>query len=181
MRDKEETLHRLLIGSTILRGFIDDAREVIILQTTDNRFFSINHHQDCCEFCYFAHINQAEFLPGATINKVHDLTLPDFPEAEQKSKNSDIRMSYGFSLETNRGTITFESRMEGNGCYAGDWYVDEIKVREGLREGSSFLFESQPDEDGTRTLYEVSRDTFKSIQEHQGKKTKQTYKALQDF
>lgn len=117
----------LLIGKTIRAAFITPDRYSLLL-VSDEEVFEITHHNDCCEDVYYAHINQIQDLFGTPILKVEELEYQDLSIPNDGPKNPKTETFYklGIAVHTAKGTITFETRMEGNGCYAGDLTVTKL-------------------------------------------------------
>lgn len=136
-QETNEDSFNQLIGWKIDRVYITANHDAIVLAVGDVRF-RIDHPQDCCEYAYIYHANQVDCLIGATIQSVAFLTYTEETDGTYHEGGGIAGKSlkelhedgigvdcYGFSFTTDKGVATFETRLESNGCYGGDFRVDE--------------------------------------------------------
>lgn len=72
---------------------------------------------DCCASCYLAHVSGSADLIGATILSAENSEWVDTPDSNVD--DYDQKESMGTVIKTDKGTVTFESRLEHNGFYSG--------------------------------------------------------------
>lgn len=120
----------ILLGKNIVSAFINQDCNEVILTDSDFTMYNVSHAQNCCEDVYYAHINQVDFLIGGCITKVECLEYEDLSIEKDSPRNvaTEEFVKFGIAIHTTKGTVTFETRMEGSGNYAGDIMVTQIAL-----------------------------------------------------
>lgn len=111
-----------LVGLKILVAEINEEKDLVVLHTTQGKRF-LTWEGDCCAKCYLAHVSGSDTLiNGATILEVNTA------EWVTESKNEDdyeVIESMGTNIKTDKGHMSFESRVEHNGFYGGEILVSD--------------------------------------------------------
>lgn len=102
-----------LVGRTVIGAQINKQHDVVILTTNLGKLF-LTWTGDCCAKCYIAHLSGAKNLIGQTILEAKDTEWKTI-----QNEDYEVVETMGTSLKSNKGYITFETRLEHNGFYAG--------------------------------------------------------------
>lgn len=102
----------VLKGLTLTEITINDERTEIFLRSSCDRFFRMEHFQDCCEDVYL------ESVTG----DLDDLLNSPIIVAEERSNSSGSKTSSRtwtfYELATIKGSVTLRWYGESNGCYS---------------------------------------------------------------
>lgn len=96
-----------------------------------NKPLSFSAEGDCCSSSWFEHISGLDYLLGATVKDVQEISMGEIPEAELVGR--DVVQNYGWRFITDKGYFEIEIRNESNGYYGGyvnlssSIYTKEIK------------------------------------------------------
>lgn len=110
----------ILARRTIISAEINDSKDLVILETDKGKLF-LTWEGDCCANCFLANVSGTEFLIGATIVSVEDTEWRDISRVQYK----DVVECMGTTIRTNKGTVTFETRLHHNGYYGGHILVSD--------------------------------------------------------
>lgn len=108
---------KVLVGRTVTEAFINQDRDYVMLHTTTGPLF-LTWVGDCCAHCYLAHVSGADVLVGAAISDAYNTEW-----AREERSDYDVIESMGTTIKTNKGYVTFESRVEHNGYYGGSLLI----------------------------------------------------------
>lgn len=103
-----------LIGLVVREARINNEKDLVILDTNKGKRY-LTWEGECCSTCFLAHVSGAINLIGATILDVYESEWK-----EVSSNNEDVVESMGTNIQTNKGYVTFEARLEHNGAYSGN-------------------------------------------------------------
>lgn len=104
-----------LIGRKVLSAQINDANDLVVLDT-DKGILYLTWVGDCCARCFLANVSGADALVGTTIKSAENT---EWTGRNDNDEYGDVVESMGTTIKTNKGTVTFESRVEHNGYYGG--------------------------------------------------------------
>lgn len=109
-----------LVGQTVTAAWINEERDLVVLDTTSGRRLYLTWVGDCCAHCFLANVSGADALIGAEVVEVESAEWVVEREGE-----FDVVESMGTKIRTTRGYVTFESRLEHNGYYGGEIMVSD--------------------------------------------------------
>lgn len=121
----EATDIEALIGLVIREAKINEEKDLIILDTNKGLRY-LTWEGECCSVCFLAHVSGADNLIGAEILDVYESEWK-----EVSSNDEETLESMGINIKTNKGYITFETRLEHNGAYSGDILISSLYPLDG--------------------------------------------------
>ncbi len=104
-----------LIGETVEKVFINPDKDFMRLQYNKG-YIEIRAEGDCCSYSWIEHIENVEYLIGATIISVEDIDMPDLGAMS----NHECVKYYGLKIVTTKGSVQLDYRNSSNGYYGGD-------------------------------------------------------------
>lgn len=110
-----------LVGRKVTSAAINAEKDFVVLETTTGKLY-LTWTGDCCARCFLANVAGADALVDATIKSAENAewkTLKDDEAAD------DVVETMGTTIKTDKGTVTFESRLEHNGYYGGEIQVSD--------------------------------------------------------
>ncbi len=110
-----------LVGKKVIDAVINEDKNIIVLETNSG-FLFLSWVGDCCAECYLAHINGAENLIGGLILEANNSEWSDVSRNEEY----EVIESMGTNIKTDKGYVTFESRVSHNGYYGGRINVSDM-------------------------------------------------------
>jgi hypothetical protein len=110
-----------LVGRKVLAASINAEKDLVALDTDKGKLF-LSWVGDCCAHCYLAHMSGADALVGATITSAENA---EWKTVSGERYDGEMTEAMGTNLRTDKGHITFESRVEHNGYYGGEIRVSE--------------------------------------------------------
>ena len=108
-----------IIGRKVLTAQINKQHDVVILDTDLGKLF-LTWTGDCCARCYIAHFSGIDNLVGQKILKVKDTEWKTIQD-----KDYEVVETMGTSIKSDKGYITFETRLEHNGYYSGSINISD--------------------------------------------------------
>lgn len=126
---------KALLGRKVLAASINDEKDLVVLDTDKGRLF-LSWVGDCCAKCYIANFSGMDALVGGTILEAEHAEWKDFKRDEDYG---DVIESMGTNIKTDKGHVSFESRLSHNGYYGG-WI--EVSDEEPVNQYSSPRFDT---------------------------------------
>ena len=105
-----------LIGVHVKNALINEKHDYVYLDT-DQGPFHLTWEGDCCSECFLAHIAGVDALIGHIITDVEEMSW--IGRTEKQEDNFAVKETMGTKITTDKGYVTFESRLEHNGYYGG--------------------------------------------------------------
>lgn len=106
-----------LIGVKVISAEINDSNDRIKL-VTDAGVLYFSWIGDCCSHCFLAHVSGSEELTGGTILEIETkewVVLTDIDGTDE---------TMGTRIKTDKGYVDLESRLEHNGYYSGEIFIN---------------------------------------------------------
>jgi len=114
MSYSERKSMNFLIGKVILSAQINDNNDIVVLKTSNDTIY-LAWNGDCCAQCYLAHFSGLENLIGHEIVSIEDTEWMNL----ENGTYGDVLEAMGTTIKTNKGVVTFETRVSHNGYYGG--------------------------------------------------------------
>lgn len=108
-----------LINSKIIKLEICEGEFGLKFTNSDSDEFYYYAEAICCSETWFSEIINLDFLINHTVSEVKILELPNDFIFEDDHKRQDVDSFYGYSINTEAGTITIVFRCSSNGYYGG--------------------------------------------------------------
>jgi hypothetical protein len=108
-----------LIGRKINSAQINAEKNFVVLDTNKGPLF-LTWIGDCCAKCYLENVSGVEHLIGHTVLSANNSDWTRIGDEEY-----DVLESMGTVLNTDRGTVNFETRVSHNGYYGGEISVSD--------------------------------------------------------
>lgn len=109
-----------LVGRKVLSAKINKEKNLIVLET-DKHSLYLTWEGDCCADCYLAHVSGSDALIGATIIEANNTSWRVIKEQHE----CEVTESMGTRIKTDKGYVTFETRLEHNGYYSGNILISD--------------------------------------------------------
>lgn len=134
-----------LVGKKIISAKINQEKDLVILDTETGPLF-LSWEGDCCSQCYLVNVSGAENLQNATIVSAENA---EWKDVQRNEEDYEVIESMGTKIKTDKGYMTFESRLSHNGYYSGNIKVSDI---EPMDQYSSPRFDSEEEMGLLKTL-----------------------------
>jgi hypothetical protein len=105
-----------LIGTTILRLWVDDEQHLLIFET-DRGDMAYETYGDCCSETWFADIIGVKDLIGQRILAVEAIEMDSVEDERTRQEQDEF---YSVKLTTLRGYVDIIFRNSSNGYYGGN-------------------------------------------------------------
>lgn len=112
-----------LLGRKVHSAKINLERDLVVLDTDKGKLY-LTWEGECCSSCFIAHFSGLENLINSKIMKAHHSSWSQPTQSE--SYHDNVIQYMGTTLETTRGHVTFETRLEHNGYYSGRIMVSDV-------------------------------------------------------
>lgn len=110
-----------LVGLTVSKAEINDGNDLIVL-TTDKGVRYLTWEGYCCSLCFLAHVNNTKALLNS---KIIEVQAAEWKTLKDNEDDYEVIENMGTIVTTTSGIISFETRLEHNGYYAGMIYVSD--------------------------------------------------------
>lgn len=102
-----------LIDKKIINVYLNDVRNILLFEDSNNILYSYECYGDCCAISYIASFSNIQALLGEIIFKV------DLKESKREGIEDGVIDTCFYTISTNKGFIDFDLRTEHNGYYYG--------------------------------------------------------------
>lgn len=107
-------------GKTVIDIAVSDPEEEVLCITfKDGEAAYIGTEGDCCSRSWWSDVIGKKSAMGGKITGVRVLELPEPKDSRRYSEEDKV---YGYSLDTDRGSVTLAFRNASNGYYGGSCY-----------------------------------------------------------
>lgn len=117
---KDEGINTL-VGRKIHSAKIDDEKQLVAI-STDKGMLYLSWVGECCAVCYLAHVSGIDSLIGSTI-----ISAENSEWKREVGGGYEVIESMGTNIKTDKGYVTFETRLDHSGYYSGSLLVSSHK------------------------------------------------------